>query len=275
MTEGIASVLEQARLFFSQHAPTEVLRQTLPLAFLCLFAGVVLSVLGAKLARFAITTSFVLLGAYAGAYVGNELAYSRPICGLVGALAIGVIGHQTFKLWVGVAGALVLSSVVLGAFGYQQILPHVVEFERIAPIAAADTPGTFALPSPEQQQGYLDRSPQQWAKELWSFVLQNNPRVERDGKSLGVFAMLTGLFFGVVATRAALILSTSLVGTGLVTTAIGTLLAHAIPNSYQAFQQRPGMAGAGVGAFLVASLVLQTMLTRKRRPGKPEPTPKS
>ena len=277
MTEEIASVLEQVRLFITQHAPTDALKQTLPLAFVCLIAGVVLSVLGAKLARFGVTTAFVLLGAYIGTKLGTHLDYSPGICAVVGAATIGVIAFQTFKLWVGVASALVLSSVVMSVFGYQALLPHLVSFEQSVPVAAVDTSGAFTVPSPEQQQGYQDGTLWEWprVREFWNFVVQNNPGVERSGKSLAVLALLSGLLFGVVATRAALIISTSLVGTGLVTTAIATLLTRALPDSCKAFEQRPGVIGAGVGAVLVGSLVLQTMLTRKRRPGKPEPTAKA
>lgn len=188
---------------------------------------------------------------------------------------IGVIGYHTFRLWVGLVAALVLSSVVLSVFGYQRVVPHMAEFQQTAPIAAVDSPRSFVLPSPEEQQAYHDRSPRQWAEELWAFVTQRDAQIEPNGKALGMLAPVTGLCLGVVAVRWALILSTALVGTALVTTAIATFLAHAAPESYQAFQNRPGLVGMGVGAFLVASLILQTMLTRKAPAAKSEPAAKS
>lgn len=69
MNEEIASILEQARLFVLQHAPADVLKEAVPFAIICLLAGIGLSVLGAKLARFGIACAFVLLGGYAGAYL--------------------------------------------------------------------------------------------------------------------------------------------------------------------------------------------------------------
>ena len=61
MTE-IESILEAARSFAVQHAPTEALRGAVPAAIVLLVAGVGISVLGAKLARFGMTTMFVVVG---------------------------------------------------------------------------------------------------------------------------------------------------------------------------------------------------------------------
>ena len=68
---------------------------------------------------------------------------------------------------------------------------------------------------------------------------------------------------GLLAVRWALILSTSLLGTSLVTTGLATLLTQSVPDSYQAFQNNPKLVGIGIGAFLATSLVLQTMLSRR------------
>ena len=63
----VASVLEQLRVFFVQHAPTSMPTGSVPVAVVCLVGGIVLSVLGAKFARFGLTTAFVLLGGLLGA----------------------------------------------------------------------------------------------------------------------------------------------------------------------------------------------------------------
>lgn len=263
MTNEIASILERARLFIEQHAPADVLQQAVPFAIVCLLAGIGLSVLGAKLARFGTTSAFVLLGAYGGVLLARETGYPAPVCGGVGALMIGIIGHQTFRLWVGLVAALVLSLATFGVFGYQRVVPHVAEFEQLAPATTDVAPGSFALPSPGEQQAYRDRSPGQWAKELWQYVGEKDVHFEQNGKALAALALVTGLCLGVVAIRWALILSTSIIGTVLVTSAIAMLLAQTSPQFYDACQARPGLAGIGAGAFLVASLVVQFLLTRK------------
>jgi len=87
----IETILEQARLFFVQHAPTDALRGAVPAALIFLVAGVGLSVLGAKLARFGITSAFVGLGGVLGFRFGQEMGFQPLICALVGAFLVGVI----------------------------------------------------------------------------------------------------------------------------------------------------------------------------------------
>lgn len=271
----VAAILDQARLFVLQHAPAQILKEAVPFGIIVLSVGIGLSVLGAKLSRFAFVCAFIGLGAWVGIYFARQTGFPTPVCGLVGAALIGLIGYQTFRMWVGVTVALVLSSLALGAFGYQRIVPHVAEFEQTGTTQAVESPVSFELPSPEQQQAYHERTPWQWAEQLWAFVTQKDAHIERNGKAVGLAALVAGLCLGVVATRWALILATSLVGTALVTTAIAALLTHSVPETCQAFQQRPGLVGVAVGGFLVSSFVLQTMLTRKAPVAKAESAAKS
>ena len=194
---------------------------------------------------------------------------------LVGGLLVGVIAYQTFRLWVGLGAAVVFSSLVVGTFGYQRVVPYVAEFEQGVQHPAVAGPITFAVPTTLEQQAYRDRTPRQWAEEFWAFVTQRDANVARNTKGLATVALLTGLCLGILAVRWALILSTSLVGTVLVTTAVATLLTHSVPESYQAFQNNPGLVGVGVGGFLVTSLILQTMLSRKSPAAKGESAAKS
>jgi len=271
----IETILEQARLFFVQHAPTDALRGAVPAALVFLVAGIGLSVLGAKLARFGITSAFVVLGGVLGARFGQEMDFHPLICVLVGGLLIGVIAYQTFRMWVGVGAAIVFSSLVLGTFSYRQVAPYVAEFQQGAQQPAIQSPITFAIPTPMEQQAYRDRTPRQWAEEFWAFVTVRDVNVARNTKALAIVALLTGLCLGILAVRWALILATSLVGTVFVTTAAATLLTRSVPESYQAFQNHPGLVGVGIGGFLVASLILQTLLSRQSPSAKSETSTKS
>ena len=107
----------------------------------------------------------------------------------------------------------------------------------------------FVLPSPEQAEAYRNRTPRQWAEQLWNFVTEKDVLIERNGKAIALGAMVTGLCLGVLAVRWALILSTSLIGTALVTTAVATLLNDSVPSTYQAFSGNPGLVGMGVGGI--------------------------
>lgn len=267
-------ILEQIRSLIVQHAPADMLKEALPFALICLVAGTALSVLGAKLARFALTCGFVLLGGAGGIFVARHTGYPQPLCGLAGALMLGVIGFQTFRLWVGVAAAIVLSAVALGAFGYKQVTPHYTEFHQMA--AQADSSGeSFALPTPQEQQAYLDRTPEQWMGEFRDFVSQRDANLEPKGRALGLAALVTGLCLGLLAIRTALILSTSLVGTSMVSVAIATVLTGSIEGSLNALEKHPILVGVGVGAFFFTSLIVQTLLTRKAPTEEPKAAAKA
>lgn len=266
----IETILEQGRLFVVQHAPSEVLTSAVPAAIVFLIAGIGLSVLGAKLARFGMTAAFVVLGGLAGVWFGRELGFSPLPCVLVGAFLIGIISYLSFRLLVGLAAAVVFSSVVVGAFGYHRVIPYVSEFEQTLPLSASANSSTFVIPSTEQQQAYRDRDPRRWATEFWAFVTARDSNTARNSKAITIVALLTGLCLGLLAVRWALIISTSIVGTSLVTAGVATLLTHSVPESYQAFQNNPGLLGIGVGGFLVTSLIVQTMLSRQSPSGKGE-----
>ncbi len=275
MTE-ITPILDQTRLFIEQHAPAKLLDETVPVAILCLLLGIGISVLGARLARVGATLAFAVLGGVVGTYLAHESGFPVPLCVAGGALVIGTIGYQTFRLWVGVAAAAVFASVTMGAFSYQRVLPHVADFDRVAITVPAGGETVFAPPSPSEQQAYRDRTPGQWFEEFRAFLERQDSGLERNGRALALAALLTGLCLGVVAVRWALIVSTSLVGTSLVVTAIGALLTNfAHDESYQAFQKHPGIVGMAVGGFLMTSLILQTLLTRRTPSAKPNPKPKA
>lgn len=267
--DSFTTVLEQTRQLAIQHAPADLLRETVPVAIVCLIAGIGISVLGAKLSRIGLTGAWVLVGAMGGAWVSRESGFPMPICVAAGALMVGIIGYQTFRVWVGIGSALVISSVVLGAFGYQRVVPHVSEFEREVGSPTVQVSDAFVIPTPEQQRAYVDRAPREWFQRFWSFVLQRDGTVERNGRALALASLVTGLCIGLIAVRAALILSTSLLGTMLFSTGIGTLLTHiAHDQTYQALRHHPNVIGLAIGAFLLGSIVLQTLLTR------PNPKPK-
>ena len=267
----LETIIEQVRVFVGQHMPGEVMQQALPFGLVCLSVGIMVSVLGAKLARLGISGMFAIGGAVLGVFFARQTGFPVIICSLVGALALGVVGFHTVRMWVGVVAAGVFTLVALGAFGYQKVMPHLAEFEA-SPRGAlvSGESSSFTLPSPEEQQAYRDRNPKQFAEELWAFAAEKDTSLERNGKAVALLAIVAGLSIGVAAARWALILSTSLLGTGLVTTAMGTLANAYAPASYQSLHERPTLFGVGVGAFLLTSLVVQTLLTRKAPSKKQE-----
>jgi len=273
--DELANILDQTRQYAVsqlQGAPSEWVTNQVVAGIGLLLLGIGLSVFGAKFAKAGVTTGFVVLGGSFGHWFAGATNFPELICVLTGALLIGIIGFQTFKLWIGVGAAIVFSSVVMGAFGYNQLLPRVVEYQQTASTVAQTPEGTtnFTIPTTTEQSNYLMKDPVVWAKNFWTFLTDRDVDTANNARAIGVVALLTGLCMGLIAVRLALILATSLVGTSMVSTGLATLMTHSVPDSYHACNKNPIMVGVAVGGFLVTSLVLQTLLSRKGSSDKAE-----
>jgi hypothetical protein len=197
------------------------------------------------------------------------------VCVAGGSLIIGIIGFQTFRLWVGVAVAMLLAALVVGGFGATRVLPHLTEYTNTSsPIFGQPTPSgetEFLIPTPDEQTAHLNRSPKTWFSSFWTFLTERDPGVALNTQAVAILAALSGLSLGLVAARPCLIISTSLIGTAMVITGVGTLLASSVPSAYASVENNPRLIGLGVAAFLATSLLLQTMLMRKSTVGGPKP----
>jgi|GEM_PF-1603082 len=273
--DEFANILDQVRQFAVgqlQGGSSAWLTNQVVAGIGILLLGIGLSVLGAKFARAGLTTAFVVAGGSFGLWFSRQTGFAPLICVLTGSLLVGIIGYQTFKLWIAAAAAIVFSSIVMGAYGYNQLLPRVVEYQQSATGLERSPEGTtsFTVPSPAQQNDYIVRDPRVWARDFWTFLTTHDQSVANNARALGVVALLTGLCMGLIAVRWALILATSIVGTSMVTTGLATLMTHSVPDTYQAFNRNPVVFGVAVGGFLVTSLVLQTLLSRKGSSDKTE-----
>lgn len=261
----LTPIIEQIRAFASQNVPANVLESTLIIAITVLVGGVALSVLGAKMAKSAVASAVGIAGAAGGAYYAHHAGFNQLIGGAVGAVMFGLVAHLTFRIWVGVATAAVFSILALCAFGQQKMMPHLAEFDTLVTWSPTEGQQTFMVPSPDQQEAYRQRSLNEYASEFWSFATARDGNLPVNTALVGFGAAALGLFLGVVAVRWMLILATSVAGTILVTSSVATIFSQYLADSYQPFLNNPGVMGMGVGAFLVASLIIQTLLTRKAR----------
>ncbi|MEK6677111.1 MAG: hypothetical protein AABZ47_15840 [Planctomycetota bacterium] len=275
----LSTVFEQARLFANQHVPTQVWTMGIPLAIGTLLLGVGVSVLGAKLAKYGATLLFIVFGMALGHRFAALLNLPAILCVIIGAGMVGIIGYLTFRIWVGVLASVVIVGLALGVFGYNKVAPHLKDFEAQGvhgQVALASTEGVqFSLPTPDEQRALLERKPEQWSKDFWSFVTARDATIQRNASAVSLVALITGLLFGLIATRATLVLSTSLLGTLCVASGLATLLSAWTPGIYQTVVSRPDMAGIGIGGFLVTSLVLQAILMRRAKKEEPKTSPTS
>lgn len=258
----IISVLEQGRQFFVQHAPAETLTRPVPAGLIFLVLGIGLSVLGAKMARFAVTTAFVALGGAAGAAFGRHVGFSPLLCVLVGAFLVGVIGYQTFRLWVGVGAAVVFGIVAMSIFSAKELRPHLQDYEVSYVDRSPSGEAQFTLPSSQQQGAFFQGEPEQRLKDFWSYVEQRHASTARNAKGLLALSLLSGLAIGLVAARWALILATSLVGTMFVVLGGAAVLAKSVDHAFGSLMQKPSLFAMVIGGFFITSLVLQGLLAR-------------
>ncbi len=229
--------------------------------------GITLSVLGAKFARAGLTTAGIVVGGLTGMYVARTAGYTALFGGLIGAGMLATVTFITFRLWVGVLTAAVFGSVALGTFGYKEVAPHVAEFQNGQLMPQPFAHGLDVLQSGDITMASTDSSipsePKLWLEKFWTFVNQRDEKLAINGQLIGLAAMFTGLFLGVIVVRSMAIVSTSILGTSIALSGVATLLAKMAPDAYGALQHRPSMLGMGIGGFFVTSLILQTLLTRK------------
>jgi len=271
---GLESILEQARVYVVQNVPPALLDRAVLVGLGLVLAGVVVGVLGAKMAKPGLTLLVALAGGLGGAVFARDAGVHQLIGALVGAAMLGTVAFVTFRFWVGLAAALVLCSLAMGTFGYREVLPHVPAFEQ-AGILPPERQAAVSDVSIVERWNDPGGSPQRWARELWTYVTQQDHGAERNSRLVGVGALVTGLFLGVVLVKVMLVVSTSVIGTMLAASGAGTVLSSLSPKTYAGLGDHPGLLGMGVGAFLVTSVILQTMLLRKAAAASEEGKKKS
>ncbi len=262
----LSPILNQFRGYLQTQAPA----MTDNISWVALgmvMCGITLAVLGAKFARAGLTTAGVVVGGLTGMYVANAAGYTALFGGIIGAGMLATVTFITFRLWVGVLTAAVFGSVALGTFGYREVAPHVVEFQHGQVMPQPFARGLDVLQSGDMTMTSTDSSipgePKLWLEKFWTFVNQRDKTVALNGKLIGLAAMFTGLFLGVIVVRTMAIVSTSILGTSIALSGVATLLAKMAPTAYTSLQDKPSMLGMGVGGFFVTSIILQTLLTRK------------
>jgi hypothetical protein len=258
-------VLEQLRQMLSQSPEGGAWSVAWPAASAVLLIGIAMSALGAKFARLGITLSFLLLGGWGGYEFGRAAGVAPLLVSAVGAGMIGLIGHLTFRVWVGVLTAAVLSACATGVFGYYRVTPHMLAFERERFAALSSDVGSEAASIRDSTDVARNRFPsaKEWLDGAANYVTARDARAVSQARLLSIAVGVTGLLLGLVAARWMLILSTSLLGTFCVSSGITALLASFLPSSREAMVNHPGVYAIGVGGFLAASLIVQTLLTRK------------
>lgn len=262
-TEQLTQFVDQLRELWVYHVPPECQVPVLPVAIGMLVVGIGLAVLGAKLARFGIACAFGVGGVMAAAAVANHVEWPFIAVCLLGVILGAVIGHLLFRLWVGLAAAALLSVVAVGAYGGQVVSPHFVEYHR-----SHEFEGEFTLPDTSSYETTDDAISDIHAKanDFWLYVQSKETDVNKRILVVGLAAALAGFLLGSLLPRLTLIVGSSVVGIVLVMSGLAGVATHLQMDLAQAAPQYQGLIGVAGLVFLIASLLLQCLLTRPAPP---------
>lgn len=294
MFEQWNNTVAAVQQFLTQHMPQGVTDKAGLGALGALVGGVFLCVLGAKLARVGMTLGWAAVGGAIG-YKVAQVAGMPPAVGvLLFAAGIGAIGHLTYRIWVGLLTAGVITALVLGAFGYQRVAPRIAEYNARTPgisLAATDGGGTesassggdasvsggsagdasgggstlgggFTVPTTLEQAAYRQGQIRRELGEFWGFVKMQDLTVAAHAKALLATALVFGLLIGLSTIRLTLVLSTSLLGTLLVSSGVIGAINVMFPGFAVGAAQRPLINAAAMAVCLLISVILQVRLTR-------------
>ena len=183
------------------------------------------------------------------------------------AVLCGVVGLLLFRLWVGVAAAVLAAAVAIGIYGSAHVLPHVKTF----PTAATQTVAEFTIPDVPAESRPATEILRQLGTDFRAHLLAQDADVEKYLLLTAAGAGAFGLLIGLLAARFTLVLSTAIVGTVLVTTALGLAAKSYWPRAIEGLPEHGREVDLAILGFFVASLILQSLLTR--RPARVEPAP--
>jgi hypothetical protein len=271
-----SEILEQFRGFVEQHVPADMLpngSQLVAGAIALVGAGVLLSVLGARMARSALALVALLGGVAGGFRLSAHLGWDgRAQVLLIVATALGaaLVGYYVYRIWV---GAIVAALFAVGgalAFNHARLLPALANFDHPAYVATRAGAGKFAVPEAAAQSDEDRCQVCQWVGDFVSDLKARDPGVVQSVTIAALTWGCVGLLLGVLLTRMMLVLCTSAIGTALFAGGAALLAQQLRPNDYAHAMSRPGTLGLAIGACFLASVILQMLLTR-RAPARPTP----
>ncbi len=270
--ENIQHVFEPLRAIIERYIDVDAAAPMLVAGPCALVAvGLILAVLGAKMARISMTTSFAMMGVVLGGLLGQRLSWSVSITPIIGGVVFGVCGWVLYRLWVGLATGLLLAFLAVGSYGSSTLLPQFDTYDAPPQIITGPDQSSATL-GEAVRTIHLNPEFKEWLRGFWGHATASNKSMERN---LGLFAAaagIVGVLLGLLAVRFTLVMVTSVLGTGMLLAGATALVQQFLPEFYKAGSAHPQGMGVAAGTLLMGSLVLQGLLTRtdKRRRAKSE-----
>ncbi len=251
----LQELIELGRL----HLPPNAIPPPVFTGVVMLLFGVGIAVLGARLARWFIAVVFAVGGITAGLAVSRDYGVNPLLSGLVGSLVLGSFGYVLHRLWVGLFAAVFLASIAMTALTAQEVLPYLPDFARAE---TATAPAEFHTGTGEPPPAVDWHHLNEYLRNFGDYVVAREPNIRLHAGLAVIIAGLAGLLLGVFFVRLTLILFTAAFGSILIASGIG-LLGPAIGiQVYQTAASRPDVTLLALVSFFIASLAIQTILTR-------------
>ncbi|NLX14462.1 MAG: hypothetical protein GXY44_12520 [Phycisphaerales bacterium] len=253
--QELITALSDVLALMRHHLPWDRLPDPSVLAAIFALAGVVLCFWGARLLR----ALFVLGFLAGGISLGIRVARTIPVDDLVGLVVGGaiaaIIGHLLYRWWVGLLTGLCAVVLVL-LIGGPRVLPQVIKDFQDQHYGSEGAVYVLADPSSAGEGPAMEESEYYWIQVKDYFWNQQRPFTTRIGLALALAGVL-GVIVGVMLTRTAAIVGTSLFGVLAVGLAGGSLISMQWPALWTQMQAQPGWLLGGLGLLLIISLSMQ------------------
>ncbi len=245
----------QLRRTVVEFVPTEHLPSAWWVMISFVVLGLFFAVFGAVMARRLLTVGLGCVGIGLGGYAARLLTWPTVAGWLIGFVILAVLGWTLYRYWIGLMVALLAGVVALAACGQKTIWPAFLDYQPGAVVDEFDHM-TFEIPAPQQPSNPASEVWNYW-KGVYDHLAVVQPQALRDCTVIVASTILAGLFFGVVFTRMALILSFALIATVLFNSGLATLAEQRVGAGWEnrLFQHPYATLGFLAGFYLLSCLV--------------------
>ncbi len=263
MGNYVAELTERMVELIRTVVPAQHLSQvTLP-AIVCLAAGLLLLLWGARAMRVLIVVGCLCAGGYGGS-LGAEHFGKPPAIGLlVGAAVLGALSLVMARIWIASLSGVLAGLVAFGVYAYQQDLPR--RFEAFARSYQQPTPtaeNEFPLGEPGASEAFASQAPLQVLQGFVEHLDKTHDTVLQNGLLYVGAAAVIGTVIALVALRWTMIFWTSLAGLVLLAGGSTVLLTSHWPRWHETVVENATTAGIVMLGVWLAGLVFQWRGTR-------------
>ncbi len=207
-----------------QHLPAETGWVAVLALAICAAAGLVLLVIGARLAPILGALAFAFVGGYGASFLAT--AIGTPLWPtVVGGGVIGLgLGFALYRVWVALLVATSVMSIALGVYGNHSLRTPLQKYlsEELAPttqlVTLKDAATATSAPAVQAELA-----------KAWLYLAAHVPNFQASALTIAIATGLAGFIFGLLVPRAASALLAATIGAALVGTGMFGVVHLAFP----------------------------------------------